>query len=107
MALYIAQNMGNTSLKNVVEEILTRTPQSRDCDYLLYIEVLLAHNVNSMSMTGFTLLEKMKKHEIPSLETVCRWRRRLQQMNPYLRGNFWKQRNEKQPVVREELEYKN
>jgi len=38
-------------------------------------------------------------------DSITRWRRRLQQLNPHLRGKLYEKRNQRQEDVKDELEY--
>lgn len=44
-------------------------------------------------------------HHLTSADTICRYRRRIQQLNPELRGKYYKQRRSKQDEWKQELGY--
>lgn len=76
-------------LKNatmIVENILTKHANARDDDWLLY-----GFYMNAYGWSAHTSFKKVHKlisnRELPSLETVGRIRRRLQEENPELRGS--------------------
>jgi hypothetical protein len=93
------------TLKQIVEETLKTKPHTRDNDWELVLEIYEAMGVQPQALTGWLLMKKIAQKEFQNPEAILRWRRRLQQMNPDLRGNFWKQRMDRIPEVREELEY--
>ena len=75
-------------LKNVtmvVESILTKHANARDDDWLLY-----GFYMNNCGWSVHTSFKKVHalivNHELPSLETVGRIRRKLQEEKPELRG---------------------
>ncbi len=92
--IYTNKNMANkTTIKSVVEYILKSNPSARDNDYLLTLSVWRALEIEPLTETGFTTLHGMITGRIPALETISRWRRRLQQMNPDLRGVQYEKRH--------------
>lgn len=67
----------------IVFEALTDHPKTRGDNFLLYIEVL-RHFID----TRMPLIEVFERHKelgIPSLETITRCRRKLQNLHPELR----------------------
>lgn len=99
--------MKKQTLKEIVERCLREKPHTRDNDWELVLEVYEIINVNPATQTGWLLIKKIAEGEIQNPEAILRWRRRLQQLNPDLRGQFWKQRMDRIPEVREELGYEN
>lgn len=81
----------------IVEEILEEEPDSRDCDYKLYFHLMNKINVNPVNhmldMTLFDALYAWHKKEIPSIYSVSRARRLVQEKyadipsKQYLCGN--------------------
>ena len=69
----------------IVESALVENPETRDDNFLLYAVVLEKYIDVKMPM-----VEVFKNHKslgIPSLETITRCRRKLQERNPKLAGN--------------------
>lgn len=70
-------------IEPIVEEALINKPETRGDNFLLYIEVLKKFIDTNMSLEAV-----FKNHialGIPSLETITRCRRKLQEKNPELR----------------------
>lgn len=67
----------------IVEEILEEDKASRDCDYKLYFELINKINVNytnhMLEMTLMDALHSWHKKEIPSLFSISRSRRIIQE----------------------------
>lgn len=69
----------------IVKEILTEEPATRDDDYLLYSYIL--HKYGVPTQTSFsTIIVMIRKKRLPTLETVGRARRKAQELYPELRG---------------------
>lgn len=82
---YMEKSLQSTSA--LVKEILERFPATRDNDQLLYYRVCEAINPKSLTSNwGYVLLNR-KEFMIPSIETVGRCRRKLQEKNPDLRAS--------------------
>lgn len=77
--------MANFKIESIVENILTEKPTTRSNDYLLYREMCsrLCPQAGDIPLT--TALEHHKSLGLPSLETVSRCRRKIQERNPDLR----------------------
>lgn len=74
-------------LKRAVRYVLETVPSARDCDFVLASNVYENFGFNLGRMTAFTLLLKMRDGTAPSLESITRIRRMLQDEFPELRGN--------------------
>lgn len=76
---------------DIVKEMLKAHEQARNCDeylYLLVCSIVGKHNgfdVENMTLAHFLL--HRKELQLPSLETVGRARRKIQQHFPELAGN--------------------
>lgn len=70
-------------IEPIVKEALTNNPQTRGDNFLLYNEVLKQY-VDTRHSFEF-ICEKHVELGIPSLETITRCRRKLQEKNPDLR----------------------
>jgi hypothetical protein len=93
------------TLKQIVEDTLRTKPHTRDNDWELVLEIYESTDVQPAFQTGWLMLKKISQGEYQNPETILRWRRRLQQTNPDLRGKYWKQRMDRIPEVLEELGY--
>lgn len=75
----------------LVRELLTNEPQTRNSDNLLYLRVLQTVgqekgiDVNNMSVARF--FHCLNNYGFPAFETVRRTRQKLQEHNPELAGN--------------------
>ena len=82
---YMEKSLQSTT--ELVKEILERFPATRDNDQLLYYRVCEAINPKSLTSNwGYVLLNR-KEFMIPSIETVGRCRRKLQEKNSDLRAS--------------------
>lgn len=70
-------------LTPLVERILTEKVKSRDDDHLLYCYFLNTQGI-SKNISFWTLCSKIKNKELPSLESIGRIRRKVQELNPAL-----------------------
>lgn len=70
-------------VETLVEEALKKNPATRGDNFILYLEVL-----KKFISTDLSLEEVFRNHvalRIPSLETITRCRRKLQEQNPDLK----------------------
>lgn len=82
---YMEKSLQSTSA--LVKEILEKFPATRDNDQILYYRVCEAINEKALTSNfGYVLLHR-KDFELPSIETVGRCRRKLQEKNPDLRAS--------------------
>ncbi len=72
-------------IEPIVEEALIKSPETRGDNFLLYIEVLKHYVDTSQSL--WAIFKFHKELGIPSLESITRCRRKLQERNPELRAN--------------------
>ena len=82
-------------MKNCYDEvkaILTKYPQTRDNDMLLYGQYLFQKNLVGKEETFFKVLASATKRNLPSYESVTRARRKVQEKEPSLRGKKYGQR---------------
>ena len=89
--------------ERVVLSILLDRLDARDDDYALYFYVLAERNVDLKSITGYELLVRISKGTLPSIMSVSRARRRVQEFHPSARGEKWEQRRERAKAVRDEM----
>lgn len=71
-------------LEKLVFDILQTTPETRNCDELLYVKVCIAINPDVRMLRLDEVLLNTKELGIPQLETVGRYRRKIQQYHPEL-----------------------
>lgn len=82
---YMEKNLKTVS--ELVRYQLEKYPATRDNDQLLYYRVCEQINPKSLSSNfGYVLLNR-KDFDLPSIETVGRCRRKLQEKNPELRAS--------------------
>lgn len=71
----------------LVKEILKTVPETRSNDKLLYYRLCEKKNNLALSMPFGMVLLNLDEFRIPSIETVGRCRRKLQEQHPELRAN--------------------
>lgn len=99
--------MKKITLRDRVEKALKEKPRTRDYDWELVMTILEEEAQMSLAFfNGYNLILKIQSQEFSNPETILRWRRRIQQLNPDLRGRFWKQRMAKIDDYLEQLGYK-
>ena len=75
-----------------VKAILTQYAKARDDDMLLYAIVLHKNGYVKNDEKFYDVFPKAKERGLPSYESVTRARRKVQEKEPSLRGNEYKQR---------------
>lgn len=80
------------STTDMVEVILRADPKTRNCDNLLYIRFLdelsrVKGDVDYLQMTVLQFFANMAELGVPPIESVGRYRRKLQRKYPELRAN--------------------
>ena len=102
------------TVKKKAAEILTLKPETRDSDfYLMYwiwkdeFEALDISEVqlNFDKMNVLNLLSLLKDRQLSHPSGIMRARRKLQEDNPKLRGDIWKERHAEQVNVQQQLGY--
>lgn len=83
-------------IDNVVEEILTNQPQTRDNDPLLFLKV--AEHLGIAHYSKYDLLTAL------SYQTVQRTRRKLQEQKAELRGDSYTKRKHLETVYKEKYQ---
>ena len=92
----------------IVKHVLEKTPQSRDDDQVLYSHVLAEFNFNIFKEPAWNLITKISKKQLPSVDSVTRVRRMLQERHIELRGELWSVRHGlKQEKAKSDLGYPN
>lgn len=92
-------------IKLQVKTILENYPASSDNNSIL---CRMFYSINygvepQHKMAMF--FDKLVNKEIPSVETICRLSRHIQEKFPKLRGNEWEKRHGKQEKVKNDLGY--
>lgn len=76
-----------------VKDLLIEKEALRDNDQNLYIQVLAKYSFDVRSRSSLDLITKVKDKSLPSLDSITRLRRRVQQQNPLLRGKEYEKRH--------------
>lgn len=84
---------------NIVKQILTDTPATRDDDMLLYATFLSRYSLVDPNETFLHVCCTARARKLPSYEGVSRARRKIQEDHKELRGTMRRRRME------EEVEY--
>lgn len=86
-------------IEEVVKEILTKNPVTRNSDNILYVWVLGAYNPDALDVKLSEYLMCFNDLEVPRFESVSRCRRKLQEKFPELRAtediHKWRKENER------------
>ena len=85
-----------------VFDALKANADARDNDSVLYLEVLKGYGC-SPNMRATTLEKRVNEGILPSRDTVTRYRRYLQMVDPSLRGVLWAKRQAWASVVRKSI----
>lgn len=72
-------------LEKVVRKILTEEPRTRGDDDLLYIKVLEQRKIKLTDYDAKSFILNYRKLGIPTIETVGRCRRKVQEQNEFLK----------------------
>lgn len=84
----------DTSLTAIVERLLLKYPAYRCDDQRLAAHVLAEHvGEAAYFMTAYEFLKQYAAQEIPSIDSIVRIRRMVQNANPETRGSKWKERH--------------
>lgn len=75
-----------------VKDILTKYPLARDDDMLLYGFFLYLNQLVGKEERFYSVIAESKKRGLPSYEGITRARRKVQEKEPSLRGERYKQR---------------
>ena len=75
-----------SKVEPVVQDVLTRVPEARKDNYILYNEVLKAFISTDISFASICI--EHAKLGIPALETITRCRRKLQAKYPELQADI-------------------
>lgn len=94
-----------TTIKENVKKLLVRFSNLRDDEsemcYWYYVTYC-----NIEKYTQFVdFFFKMQNKEIPTMQTIMRYSRQIQEQNPELRGKEWEKRQRKIKEVQKDLGY--
>lgn len=96
-------------IKDKVKTLLKCYPKLRDDNEALYAEFLYVYifkkNERFFKVTLFDFLKGIEFTNAPSLESIARFSRQLQEQNEDLRGELYEHRHRKQNKVKENLGY--
>ena len=84
-----------------VRAILLENPRTRDDDMYLYSVFLAKFNLVKPEETFYEVMLTAKQRGLPSYESITRARRKVQEMEEYLRGEKRKARKEQEKKYRE------
>ena len=74
------------TMTELIDKILVKDQKARDSDVHLYLEVCKTYNPIALQMPFCQVLASLKEYGYPSIETVSRLRRKVQNEKPELRG---------------------
>lgn len=91
------------TLAERVKFILTESKACRDDDTLLYDALLMLDGYDTRNMKANQLLTMMSIGKFPKYEAVTRARRKVQELNPLLRGKKYRRRIAEQDIVKDQI----
>ena len=91
------------SVVDDVELFLTKYPSLRDDDERLMANIWHSHIGNLEDVDAKEILHMLANHELPSYESISRCRRKIQEINPNLRGEKWNERHKRSQKIRKEI----
>lgn len=91
------------TLAEKVKFILTEAKSCQDDDTLLYAAILMMDGYNTKEMSAEDMLVLMSIGTIPKYEAVTRARRKVQELNPLLRGKKYRRRIAEQDIVKDQI----
>jgi len=95
------------TIKSKVKQILTDHKETRDDNAKLINFYYLNYHNMANDVTYLMFIGKLIRKEIPSIETLTRLSRQVQEQNIELRGEKWHQRKTiKTEIVKSDLGYK-
>jgi hypothetical protein len=94
------------TIKSKVQQILTEYPQTRDNNAKLIFNFYLEHHDLKFQSHLSDFIMLLIQKQIPSIETLTRLSRQVQEQNIELRGEKWHQRKTvKTEIVKSDLGY--
>jgi len=91
------------SILDEVERLLTKYPLLRDDDERLMANIWGNHLGPLDNISGRDIIRMLAKHKLPSHESISRCRRKIQQMNPKLRGEKWDIRHKRAKTIKKDI----
>lgn len=79
--------------KQRIADLLQRSDIAKDDDQHLFTLVLSGLDFDVIKRPAIDLISLTRDNRLPSLDTVSRLRRRVQEENPSLRGKLWDERH--------------
>ena len=98
--------MNILSISKLVKSVLLNAPKTRDDDNLLTLKVWAIQHPELRSKKELTFIDfsrEFLKGKFANTESIRRSRQKLQQENPSLRGEHYKERKNHQENVKEQL----
>lgn len=97
--------MSVLKIKDIVKQTLTVFPETRDNDNLLILKVWKWQDKDLLDskFTFWDFAVKFQADFYSPMYSITRARRKLQELNPELRGEKWLKRHEHEETVKEEL----
>lgn len=86
-----------------VYSILLKTPNSRDSDRIL-LSKIWSNEIEQLG-EGKSFIEMFEAGLLSNPETICRMRRKLQEVQPCLRGEKWDSRHNMEGSVCQQLTF--
>lgn len=83
---------------NIVKQILTENPATRDDDMLLYGAFMARFMIIGTDESFYHVCQTAKSRGLPSYEGITRARRKIQEQEPSLRGTMRRRRMEEEEV---------
>lgn len=93
----------NSDLATRVEYILIKWPLTKDNDMLLVAQFWALESQFTQNHSAYDVFEAMSKGTFSSFESITRARRKLQEIEPLLRGTTWEKRHNRQSEVIEDV----
>ena len=90
--------------KNEIRSILLADCKARDDDCHLAIKLLEIYYQSPMEVPCMKVLTDIQAGRFPAFKSLTRIRRKLQELNPALRGYKYLERMRKQEEIKKELE---
>ena len=97
--------MVDLSIKEIVHDLLVRFPHLRDSDEKLCANIWFGYAAKFNVETSKGFLGLYAEGKMPNSESITRCRRKIQEEHEALRGNLYKERQNKQDDVKEQLGY--
>ena len=91
------------SVIDEVEKMLIKHPPLRDDDERLMANIWNLHIGYIEYLNGKDVLYLLANHQLPSYESISRCRRKLQEVQPRLRGKKWYERHNRAGKIRREI----